>query len=100
MQQCRGVYRRDPETGVLTMISCLPISGDYPKDIAVFPDEKHLASINHASNSISFFEVDYEKGLLVMCSRSITINEPNCCVITRVPNGTAGGKKTKAESRQ
>ena len=95
-----SVYRRDPETGVLTMISCLPISGDYPKDIAVFPDEKHLASINHASNSISFFEVDYEKGLLVMCSRSITINEPNCCVITRVPNGTAGGKKTKAESRQ
>ena len=64
-----SVYRRDPETGVLTMISCLPISGDYPKDIAVFPDEKHLASINHASNSISFFEVDYEKGLLVMCGR-------------------------------
>ena len=87
-----SVYRRDPDTGLLTLLCCLPVSGDYPKDIAPFPDEKHLASINHASNSISFFEVDYEKGLLVMCSRSIDINEPNCCVITRTPKSERRGK--------
>lgn len=80
-----SIYRRDKETGVLTMICCLPVSGDYPKDIAVFPDQKHIASINHGSNSISFFEVDYEKGLLVMCNRSIEVNEPNCCVIAKMP---------------
>lgn len=81
-----SVYRRDPDTGLLTRICCLPISGNYPKDLAVFPDQKHLASFNHGSNAISFFEVDYEKGLLVMCHRSIPINEPNCCVITKVPD--------------
>lgn len=81
------VYRRDPDTGLLKMLCCLPISGDYPKDIAIFPDQEHLASINHASNSISFFKMDYEKGLLVMSHRSISINEPNCCVITKVPGG-------------
>lgn len=80
-----SIYRRDKETGLLTLLCCLPVSGDYPKDIAVFPDQKHVASINHGSNSISFFEVDYEKGLLVMCNRSIEVNEPNCCAITRVP---------------
>lgn len=80
-----SIYSRDPEMGLLTLITCLPISGDYPKDIAVFPDRRHVASINHGSNSISLFEVDYEKGLLVMCTRSIEVNEPNCCVITKVP---------------
>ncbi len=48
------------------MICCLPISGSYPKDVAVFPDGKHIASVNHDSGTISFFKVDYEKGLLVM----------------------------------
>lgn len=90
-----SVYQRDQETGLLTLLCCLPVSGDYPKDIAVFPDERHLASINHASNSISFFNVDYENGLLVMCSRSIEVNEPNCCVITKVPDGKDGKRKRK-----
>ena len=78
-----SLYERDAETGLLTFKFCLPISGDYPKDIAVFPDGKHLASINH-EGSVSFFRVDYEKGLLVMSIRSIPINEPNCCEIVKI----------------
>ena len=80
-----SVYNRDKDTGLLTLLCCLPISGDYPKDIAVFPDGQHLASVNHASNSISFFKINYEEGLLVMSSRSVSVNEPNCCVITKIP---------------
>ncbi len=79
-----SVYKRDPETGLLELLCSLPISGEYPKDIAVFPDDKHLASINHQSNTISFFKLDYENGLLVMSSREIHCNEPNCCVIVKV----------------
>ena len=78
-----SLFNRDPESGLLDFRFCLPISGDYPKDIAVFPDGKHLASINH-EGSISFFRVDYEQGLLVMCSRSLAINEPNCCEIVKI----------------
>ena len=77
------MYKRDPETGMLEMQFCLPISGDYPKDIAVFPDGKHLASINHRG-SISFFRIDYEKKLLIMCGRTIHVNEPNCCEIVKI----------------
>lgn len=80
-----SIYERDEDTGLLTLKCCLPISGDYPKDIAIFPDQKHLASINHASGTISFFRVDYDNGLLMMNHRSIEVNEPNCCVITKVP---------------
>lgn len=79
-----AVYSRDEKTGLLDMLCCLPISGEYPKDISVFPDDKHLAVINHESNSITFFKVDYEKKLLIMSSNAIKCNEPNSCIIVKV----------------
>lgn len=78
-----SLYERNAESGLLTLRFCLPISGDYPKDIAVFPDGKHIASINH-EGTISFFRVDYEQGLLVMSGRTIAVNEPNCCEIVKI----------------
>lgn len=78
-----SMYKRDAETGMLERKFCLPISGDYPKDIAIFPDREHLASINHGG-SISFFHLDYEKNLLVMSGRTIRVNEPNCCEIVKI----------------
>lgn len=79
-----NIFRRDEETGLLESICCLPISGSYPKDIAVFPDDRHLASFNHESGTITFFTIDYEKGLLVMCGRPMKLDEPNCCAIVKV----------------
>lgn len=79
-----SIYSRDAETGLLTLLCCLPISGEYPKDIAIFPDGKHIASMNHESGTITFFKIDYEKGLIVMNHRSVRVNEPNCCVIVKV----------------
>lgn len=78
------VYDRDKETGLLEYLCCLPISGSYPKDICVFPDDKHIAAVNHESGSITFFTVDYEKKLLVMNGKEIKVNEPNSCVIVKV----------------
>lgn len=79
-----SVYERDAETGLLTQLCCLPISGEYPKDIAVFPDDQHIASINNESSTITFFHVDYEKGLLVMSSNEIRCNQPNSCALVKV----------------
>ena len=79
-----SMYERDTETGFLELKFCLPISGNYPKDIAIFPDGAHLASLNHVSGSISFFHVDYEKSLLVMSGRTLRVNEPNCCEIVKL----------------
>ena len=87
------VYDRDPKTGLLDYICCLPISGSYPKDICVFPDDKHIASINHENGSITFFSVDYKKGLLIMNGKEIRVNEPNSCVIVKV------GEKMVFENR-
>lgn len=79
-----SLLKRDAQTGFLYSVLCLPISGRYPKDVAVFPDNKHIASINHESGTITFFTVDYEKGLLVMNAREVKCNEPNCCRIVKL----------------
>ena len=80
-----AMYKRDAETGLLTQLSVLPISGDYPKDIAIFPDNKHLVSINHETNEMTFFTLDYEKGIIVMNNPPKKVETGNCCIITRLP---------------
>jgi 6-phosphogluconolactonase len=74
------VFEIDKKTGLLEKKLCLPISGEYPKDAALFPDNKHLLSLNHESNSVTFFNADLEKGLLAMSSKELYVDAPNCVV--------------------
>ncbi|MGN0156645.1 MAG: lactonase family protein [Lachnospiraceae bacterium] len=78
------LYSIDQKTGMLKKILCLPISGDYPKDAALFPDNKHLVSLNHESNTMTFFHVDLEKGLLVMNGREMPVERPNCVIFHKL----------------
>lgn len=76
-----GFFSCDPENGLLYKRSILPISGDYPKEIAIFPDDKHLVSLNQDSNTLTFFTIDYEKGILIMNGLPLKIDSANCCEI-------------------
>jgi len=78
------IYSIDKESGMLTKVLCLPISGDYPKDANLFPDCKHLVSLNHETNTMTFFEVDLKKGLLVMCAKEVKVSQPNCIIFHRL----------------
>ena len=78
------VYNMDEETGLLSKIFCLPVSGDYPKDASLFPDNKHLVSLNHETNTMTFFSVDLEKGLLVMNGKEIKVDKPNCIIFHKL----------------
>ena len=60
------VKKKDKETGLLTKKIQLPIAGEYPKDAALFPDNKHLVSLNHENNTMTFFAVDMKAGTIVM----------------------------------
>lgn len=80
-----SIFDRDVQTGLLTMKGSLPVSGDYPKDFCIFPDENHIAVANNESGTINFFNVDYEKGLLSMSARSIDVDEPNCICMVKLP---------------
>lgn len=78
------IFEVDQKTGLLTDMCNLPVSGDYPKDVDVFPDGKHLISLNHESNSITLFEIDYKKKYFYRHTKPLTIETPNCILVSRV----------------
>ena len=60
----------------IQILLALPISGDYPKDLVIFPDNKHIAVANHASNTVTTFTVDYDKNIIVMNDKPHHIETP------------------------
>lgn len=70
--------------GTLEKLFCLPISGEYPKDATLFPDNKHLVSCNHESNSLTFFNVDVENKTLIMNGPEIKVDKPNCIIFHKL----------------
>lgn len=78
------VFEIDQKTGMLEKIFCLPISGDYPKDVELFPDNKHLVSLNHESNTMTFFTTEFEKGYMAMNAKEIPVNAPNCLIFHKI----------------
>ncbi len=78
------VYKVNQESGLLEKEFCLPISGEYPKDAALFPDNRHLVSLNHSSNTMTFFKVDMEKKVMMMSAPEIHVTRPNCITFYKV----------------
>ncbi|MDD6572246.1 MAG: beta-propeller fold lactonase family protein [Thermoflexaceae bacterium] len=78
------IYNVDKKTGLLTMNSSLPISGDYPKDVCIFPDCNHVISVNQDSNSLTTFTINYQKGLIVMNGKEQKIIQPNNMIIKKL----------------
>lgn len=78
------IFERDPETGKLELIMFTRISGDFPKALAVFPDGRHFMSLNHESNEICTFRMNYEKKYALMNGRPQKIDKPNCVYIHKL----------------
>ena len=60
------------------------LCGDYPKDAAMFPDNRHLVSLNHESNTMTFFTIDIEKETIVMNGPEMKVDSPNCIIFYRL----------------
>ena len=82
-----SMFEVNPETGLLTRKFTLPVSGDYPKDLVIFPDNRHIAVANQSSNSITTFTIDYEKNLMIQHGAPIHVDSPNCINMWSVPQG-------------
>ena len=78
------LYEIDEKTGMLTKKFCLPVSGDYPKDAVLFPDNRHLVSANHISSTLTFFDVDMENNVIVMHGKEIKVQQPNCIIFHKL----------------
>ncbi len=78
------IYKVDQASGLLSPLLCLPISGEYPKDVDIFPNNRFVVASNNESNTLTFFSVDLEKGLIVMNGPALEVPTPNCLVFHRL----------------
>lgn len=76
------------ENGKLIRLSVLPISGEFPKDFMLFPDEKHCISLNHDSNQLTFFTLNYNQGLIVMNGHPVEVEKANCGIFVELNEET------------
>lgn len=76
-----GAFKRDTKTGELEKLFVLPISGEYPKDIAITDNNKYLFSLNHESSTITFFKMDLKEKTLVMNGPEVKFHNGNCILI-------------------
>ena len=74
----------DQETGRLTKLFALPTAGDYPKDLALFPDQKHMAVANNATGTITTFAINYEEKYISMKGKPKTVDAPNCIIFHKI----------------
>ena len=79
-----SIYKVDEKTGLLDKRLTLPVSGDYPKDVAFFPDSKHIVSLNHESNTMSFFTLDLKKDIIVLNGPFIKVPSGNCIITKKL----------------
>lgn len=78
------VYDVDPESGILTKLCENKTSGDYPKVLAVMPDNQHFVVLNHETNEICIFKMNYEERYFLMDAKPIKIEQPNCIFIHKL----------------
>ena len=79
------IYEINEKTGLLTEICNSRISGEFPKAIKVFPDNKHFMTLNHENNEICVFKMDYEKRYFLMHGKPCKIDKPNSVAVYKLP---------------
>jgi len=79
-----SIYKVDTKSGLLEKLCVLPISGIYPKDLDVFPDNRYMISLNHGSDEIRTFAIDYENRIFTLKGKPISIETPNCILVTKL----------------
>ena len=79
-----GIFKIDRETGKLEKICILPISGDYPKAADFFPDNRHIMALNHESNTMTIFRINYEKKYFSLWGKPLKVETPNCILVSEI----------------
>lgn len=79
-----AVYEIDEETKEMSRICVLPISGEYPKDILLADDGHSFVCVNQMSDSLTMFDMNYEKGYFVMNKKSIKMYSPTSIKLKKV----------------
>ncbi len=57
------------------------ISGDYPKVLSIYPNNKYFMCLNNDTDEITTMQLNFKEGYMLMESKPVPINKPNCVYI-------------------
>jgi len=77
-------YAIEQETGMLSVVFNTRINSDYPKVLAVLPDDEHYVTLNNNSNTIMTYKAEYEKKYSLWKGKPVSVETPNCICITKL----------------
>lgn len=77
-------YEIDADTGMLTQVFETKVNSDYPKVLAIYPDEKHYLTLNNNSNDIYSYKIDFENGYSLQKGESVSVDKPNCVYMLKL----------------
>ena len=72
------------EDGKLNKLCVLPVSGIYPRDLFILPDQKHFVSVNQESDTLTFFETNYDKKYICMKGKPVSVPCPTCITVKKL----------------
>lgn len=76
--------KRDEKTGLLEKSGESPVSGDYPKYIKLIPGSDMLVVLNHDSNEIRNYRINFEEGYMLLCDKPAKLSRANCVCFKKV----------------
>ena len=79
-----AIYNIDPEDHHMERICVLPVSGIFPKDLLVLPNNRLITAVNQEGNSLTSFKVNYEKGTILMVDKPVRIVSPTSIQIKKL----------------
>lgn len=77
-------FEIDEKTGMLTQVFETKVNSDYPKMLAIYPDEKHYLTLNNNSNDIFSYTIDFEKGHSLQARAGVKVDKPNCIYMLKL----------------
>lgn len=77
-------YEIEKETGMLSVVFDTRVCSDYPKMLAIYPDEKHFLTLNNTSNDIFSYTINFEDGYALETGAPMRVDKPNCIYILKL----------------
>ena len=78
------VFEIDAKSGMLKEIMRTKVDSDYPKMLAIYPDEAHYLTLNNSSNEIVTYSVDYKDGYSLQTGAPVKVDKPNSIYILKL----------------
>lgn len=79
-----AIYEINEEDQMMKALCILPVSGEYPRDLAIMPGDQMFVSVNQEGNSMTSFKVNYDKGYIMMSGAPLKMPSPTSIQLKQI----------------